>query len=136
MSTLHTPWQCHRLKTIQACRRYTRPGSVTVSRPYRHVDVTHALAVSPSQDHTGMPTLHTPWQCHRLKTIQACRRYTRPGSATVSRPCRRYTRHYISKDSNDFARGGELIPMHCLTAHCCTMGRSRGCYPPPPYFLQ
>ncbi|KAI0220817.1 Inositol 1,4,5-trisphosphate receptor type 3 [Lamellibrachia satsuma] len=49
----------------------------TVSRPHRHAGGTHALSVPPSQDHTGMPAVHTLCQCHRLKTTQACRRYTR-----------------------------------------------------------
>ena len=85
---LHTLCQCHRLKTTQACRRYTRSVSATVSRPHRHAGGTHALSVPPSQDHTGMPAVHTLCQCHRLKTTQACRRYTRSVSATLSRPHR------------------------------------------------
>ncbi|KAI0213623.1 Organic cation transporter protein [Lamellibrachia satsuma] len=85
---LHTLCQCHSLKTIQARRRYTRSVSATLSRPYRHAAITHALSVPFSQDHTGAPTLHTLCQCHSLKTIQARRRYTRSVSATLSRPYR------------------------------------------------
>ena len=58
MLVLHTLCQCHRHKTIQACWFYTRSVSVTVTRPYRHAGFTHALSVSPSQDHTGMLALH------------------------------------------------------------------------------
>ena len=88
MQALHTFCQCHLLKTTQACRRYTRSVSATFSRPHRHAGVTHVLSVPPSQDHTGMPALHTLCQCHLLKTTQACRRYTRSVSATFSRPHR------------------------------------------------
>ena len=88
MPALHTFCQCHLLKTTQACRRYTRSVSATFSRPHRHAGVTHVLSVPPSQDHTGMPALHTFCQCHFLKTTQACRRYTRSVSATFSRPHR------------------------------------------------
>ena len=88
MPAVHTLCQCHRLKTTQACRRYTHSVSATVSRPHRHAGGTHALSVPPSLDHTGMPAVHTLCQCHRLKTTQACRRYTRSVSATVSRPHR------------------------------------------------
>ena len=88
MLALHMLCQCHCLKTIQACRHYTRFVCATVSRPYRHAGITHALSVPLSQDHTGMPALHMLCQCHCLKTIQACWHYTCSVSATVSRPYR------------------------------------------------
>ena len=85
MPALHAFCQCHRLKIIQTCRRYTRSISATVSRSYKHDGATRFLSVPPSQDHTNMPALHALCQRHRLKIIQTCRRYTRSVSATVSR---------------------------------------------------
>ena len=66
MPALHTFCQFHRIKTTQACRPNTCSASVTVSIPHIHAGLTHALSVSPSLDHTGMPALHTLCQCHRL----------------------------------------------------------------------
>ena len=84
MPALHAFCQCHRLKITQTCRRYTRSVSATVSISYKHAGATRVLSGPPSQDHTNMPALHAFCQCHRLKIIQTCRRYTRSVSATVS----------------------------------------------------
>ena len=85
MTAPHAFCQCHRLKIIQTCRRYTRSVSATVSISYKHDGATRVLSVPPSQDHTNMPALHAFCQCHRFKIIQTCRRYTRSVSAIVSR---------------------------------------------------
>ena len=125
MPVLHTLCQCHCLKTTQACRCYTRSVSATVSRPHRHAGVTHALSVPLSQDHTGMPVLHTLCQCHCLKTTQACRCYTRSVSATVSRPHRHAGVTHalsvpLSQDHTGMPVLHTLCQCHCLkTTHAC-----------------
>ena len=125
MPGLHTLCQCHCLKTTEACRGYTLSVSATVSRPHRHAGVTHSLSVPLSQDHTGMPGLHTLCQCHCLKTTQACRSYTLSVSATVSRPHRHAGVTHslsvpLSQDHTGMPGLHTLCQCHCLkTTHAC-----------------
>ena len=125
MPALHTLCQCHRLNTTQACRRYARSVSATVSTPHRHAGVTHALSVPPSQHHTGIPALRTLCQCHRLNTTQACRRYTRSVSATVSTPHRHAgVTHALSVPSSQDHTGMPALRTLC---QCHRLNTTQAC---------